>query len=271
MTVRCGNLDLTRHLLEHEGAPIACVTPRDVEYNFSQPLLELLVDRGWDVNAEEKSESDGGRQRLVDLVCDRGETVRWLVEKGARVDHGQSYYEIAPQPAPLLETCAALGSVSTFKFLRDRGAPMGVRTLHRAAGSAASIGADPALEDGGSGGESGDEGEDEEEAADSAQRRRQRADMLRYLVDELGLEVNTMDTDVQGHAEYWGPPVSYAAARRRGERVVAWLLERGADPRVRNVLSGADAEGVAREEGCEGTAEVISRWKDEHAKEYQLG
>ncbi|KAH6889339.1 hypothetical protein B0T10DRAFT_51403 [Thelonectria olida] len=266
---RQGKADLVRHLLEQEHAPVGSIkpgdlTPREGEPSFSLPLLGLLIANGWDINSEDNPGAAGRKDKLIDLVCDREDVVQWLVEHGARIDHAQEYHEMMPRVVALLETCAVFGSVSTFKYLQQKGAKLGTRTLHRSAGEAAAIGADPALEDGGAGDANAEDGDG---AANPVKRRRDRAEMLRYLVDEVKLDINALDTDIALHAWHWGPPISYAAGKPQGEAVVRWLLQKGADPTIKNLQSHSDAEEVARSLNCSKTAEVISRWKREHAGE----
>ncbi|KAI5457008.1 hypothetical protein BGZ63DRAFT_395244 [Mariannaea sp. PMI_226] len=259
--IREGKLELARYLLEDEHVPATAIKPTTLLANFSFEMLELLVANGWDINSEELPGPTSCRKKLIDLSCDRDDLVKWLVEHGARIDYGQEYYEIMPQPAPLLETCALFGSVSTFKYLQENGAKLGTRTLHRAAEEAAVFGADPALEDGSGFGSDGDDD------AAAAKKRRRKVEMLRYLVDEVKLDVNAIDTDIPGHAWHWGPPISYAAGKPNGAAVVKWLLAKGADPTIKNLQSNADAEEVARSLGCIENAELINQWKREHASE----
>lgn len=54
-------------------------------------------------------------------------------------------------------------------------------------------------------------------------------DMVEYLVDELGMNVNAMDTKDK-LPDHQGAPICYAAKWNTGyEAVVRFLLERGAD------------------------------------------
>jgi len=123
---------------------------------------------------------------------------------------------------------AASGTVSSFKLLRGHNARIGPRTLHRAAESAVTCDAAEKLE---------------------------RMAMLRFLVEEERLGVNQMDTDGQ-LPNHWGTPVAYAAKGKGGADVVAWLLERGADPTVKDCWGSHDALSLAESYGNEEVARV---------------
>lgn len=115
--VRHGSIDLVKYLLESERAPVESLSPLVVAANSSIPLLELLISHGWDLNKAEVDRSLNQVDKLINLVCDDHQLVCWLVEHGARVTDGEvDLYEVFPQPAPLLETCAVRGSMSTFRF-----------------------------------------------------------------------------------------------------------------------------------------------------------
>ncbi|KAF7561039.1 hypothetical protein G7046_g3112 [Stylonectria norvegica] len=257
-SVEEGRIDLVRYLLEEAYAPSIHVSPLTLWAKFSLPLLELLLSHGYDIN---KSAEPGARtrcQRLIDLACGDEELVKWLIDHGARVDGGEFEYEVFPQPAPLLETCSARGSVSTFKLLQSRGAQLSRRTLHRAAEAAAAIGADPNVESGDYTSQSGSAGNDQ--LARRIKAKQQRAEMLRFLVNGLKLDVNATDTDIPHHAFHWGTPLCYAATKPDAANVISWLLEKGADPTLKN-SEGADAERVAMDNNCDKVVAVLQDWK----------
>ncbi|RSL82817.1 hypothetical protein CEP51_004923 [Fusarium floridanum] len=249
-----GKLDLVKYLLEQESTPLTSLSPTKVWSKFSIPLVELLIAHGWDINQQAPRGPTDRCRRLVDLACHDQDIITWLVNHGARVDGGEYEYEMFPQPAPLLETCALQGSVSTFKYLQERGARLGRRTLHLAAGAAAALGVDPKVE--------GDGTADASESAmnKEAERKRAKLKMLRFLVEDVKLDVNAMDTDIPHHARHLGTPICYAASKANGEAVVRWLLEKGADSSIKN-MEGADAEYVAKDHGCEKPLEVLKEWK----------
>lgn len=252
--VEDGKLDLVKYLLEQDSVPLTSLSPTKVWSKFSVPLVELLISHGWDINQQAPRGPTDRCRRLVDLACHDQDIITWLVDHGARVDGGEYEYEIFPQPAPLLETCALQGSVSTFKYLQERGARLGRRTLHLAAGAAAALGLDPKAE------EDRTVYGSESQGGKEAERKRAKLEMLRFLVEEVKLDVNAMDTDIPNHAYHRGTPICYAASKPNGEAVVRWLLEKGADPNIKN-MEGADAEYVAKDHGCETTLAVIKEWK----------
>ncbi|KAK7431851.1 hypothetical protein QQZ08_001469 [Neonectria magnoliae] len=244
--VQEAKLDLVRYLLEQDSTPTTFITPVVVWDKFSIPLLELLIAHGWDINRPGEPGPRTRGQRLIDLACGDEDLVRWLVDHGARVDGGENEYELYPEPPPLLETCAVRGSVSTFRFLQARGAKLSRRTLHRAAEDAAAARVDPGADDGG----------------DATARQRERAGMLRFLVDELKLDVNAMDSDIPRHF-HWGTPLCYAATKPNSEALVKWLLAKGADPSIKNT-EGIDAERVAKERNCDKIVALLQDWKSKH-------
>ncbi|KAF7544850.1 hypothetical protein G7Z17_g9633 [Cylindrodendrum hubeiense] len=256
--VQDGRIDLVGHLLEQESASMTFLSPPIVWTKFSIPLLELLIAHGWDINRSAESGARTRRQRIIDLACGDETFVRWLVDHGAQVDGGEDEYEVYPEPAPLLETCAVRGSVSTFLFLQARGARLGKRTLHRAAEEAAAARADPSITYDSASVESDPNGAE----AALVKRRQGRSEMLRFLVENLKLDINAMDTEVQ-RPFHWGTPLCYVATKPNGEAVGKWLLEKGADPSIKNT-EGADAEYVAKDHDCDKIVALLKDWKTAH-------
>lgn len=148
--------------------------------------------------------------------------VRWCLNHGASV-------RTAPQPAngsagPLLDSAAARGSVSTFRTLIGRGAPLG-HPLHTAAYTYRD---DP-----------------------------ERAHMLEYLVHEVGIDVNEV-VDVGYDPRYveGGPLLGFLSPHHVGTPLhytikfpslegLMWLLDKGANPAVEN-HQGVNAVEYAR-------------------------
>lgn len=90
--------------------------------------------------------------------------------------------------------------------------------------------------------------------------------MVRYLVDELGLDVNAVDT-VEKMPNHWGSPLCYAAHTGADAREVGvFLLERGADPLVRDCWDGFDAFGLAERIGNKGFLEMLREWEVKKGK-----
>ncbi|KAF2477448.1 uncharacterized protein BDR25DRAFT_205131, partial [Lindgomyces ingoldianus] len=238
-TISAGSVPLTTYLLETEnaGGSLSQVTAQVVSTAPSIGLLEVLVRHGWDINHQDPKDIMHKGQRLIDRAVQDEELVMWLVEHGARVD----FPDVEPDlerledwPAPLLETCAALGSLKTFVYLLGKGARLGRRTLHRAAGAGAQVGAEPdslsASDDGNISPRGGSQdGEDR-----SRNYKKQRELILRYLVDELRVNINQIDTDVPRGHWFYGSPINYAAKEKKGAAVVRWLLEKGADPTIKS-------------------------------------
>ncbi|KAI9678378.1 MAG: hypothetical protein M1822_008024 [Bathelium mastoideum] len=258
-TVRAGSVPLTVYLLDTAHAPLFELTPGAISLHPSIALFETLVTRGFDINATGASNAVGKSERLIDQVIGDEELVTWLLQHGSRVDSGDAFvggdgYEVEPRPAPLTESCAARGSVATFKRILQEGARVGKRTLHKAAENAAAAGAfnDRAGEREDVGGI--DEGRKWE--------REMREEMIRFLVEEQGFNVNESDSNM-ARAMHWGTPISYAAQKREGIGVVRYLLERGADPSIQGA-DGADAYGNAKVSGSEKIMGVLAEWQDRH-------
>ncbi|XXG96646.1 hypothetical protein Hte_002934 [Hypoxylon texense] len=216
------SITIVTYMLDHEGVPVSL--------------------GGWDVNAQ-----DG--KRLIDYLVrewyGKEDLGRWPVEeKGAVVDGEQSDTDgsdMRTQPPPLLETCAAFGSVPMFKFLQEKGARPSRRILHVAVETAAGRGADPTVGASNMG-----------------------VEMLHYLVDERQMDINAMDVDGPPQNptnSHWGRPICYAARCRNGVPVVRWLLQKGADPTFKNPYSGLDALAYAREAKCDEVLGVLEEWQ----------
>ncbi|KAH8680432.1 hypothetical protein BGZ61DRAFT_359088 [Ilyonectria robusta] len=263
--IRHGSVDLVRYLLEHEKAPMTFVSPLAISGNPSIALLELLLTHGWDINQAEDLGPLGQNRKLIDFVCNDGQLIRWLVQHGARVTDGEvDNYELFPQPAPLLETCAVRGSVASFRYLQAKGALLGKRTLHRAVGEASAFGTNPFIDaQEGLGAETCCQAEDGESRGD-ARARRERAEMLIFLVDEMKLDVNAMDSDFPNRAYRWGTPLCYAAVKEKGADVIRWLLEKRAQPTIKTAQDVTDAEELANAMKCGENARILGEWKQAH-------
>lgn len=241
-------LPMLNHLVDNYGvhlrnlqAATAASTPF-----ASTKTLEFLLAHGWDIN----NWRAGGASYTAFLwyvVADEA-LVRWSLEHGARVKNVHVYNR------PLLESVARRGSLATFKMLRAKGAPLPTRALHLAVEAAAV----------------GHNGADDKEK-DSAEQRRSRAAyedrmaLVRYLVDELRLDVNALDW-VPGDKGFSGggsdgSPMSYVVAHydpkltRRQRELVWFLLDRGADP----TTALADAE----EFGLPLFVQYVSEWREQ--------
>lgn len=239
-----GSASMVEYLLSQEKAPgLDTLTPLTVAVSPSIELLSVLVSHGWDLNRRQPDHGGPG-QRLLDFICGDEALVRWCLEHGA-----SAVEDLEPDPfkrPPLLESAAAFGTVSTFQLLHERGARLGRRTLHRAVRNAAHC---------------------------SKNDLKERMEMVRYLVDGLGLDVNQMDTEEGVKLpDCWGPPICYAAMWEEGKggaEVVRFLLERGADPTIRDCWGINDAFRLAEFNKNQGMLEVLREWREQKQKQKQ--
>jgi hypothetical protein len=256
--VQHGAVHTTAHFFEEENVWMANLNVLDIVANPSLALFEVLLEWGWDINEAGAKNSLFKGKRAIDWVCAQDELVKWLVEHDALLDGGEDEHTdtLEARPPMLLETCATQGSVETFKLLHSRGARLGRRTLHMTVSEAAQMGVNPAHP-----GSEQDLGETKrEEAAQRSKWMNDRGEMLRYLVDELHLDVNAMDVD-QEKTMHYGPPLNYAAREPNGAAVVKWLLEKGADPNVTSADGTTRAEDWARDMKADKVLEVLKAWK----------
>lgn len=192
---------ILRSLVER-GVDIAPHNSYDVA-NASIETLDLLLIHGWDINSQGAS----GTPFMWHVVSD-DEMVKWCL------DHGASVHPRHPQRcAPILEYVAQSGSVQTYSRLLKKGAPPG-RSLHLSV-AIATVG-DPRKEK-----------DKKNQAA--------RMQMVRYLVDKVGLDVNESDQPQEGRQlpGRHGTPICYIPGTVGGmdTRELTWyLLDRGADP-----------------------------------------
>ncbi|KAF2685368.1 hypothetical protein K458DRAFT_430895 [Lentithecium fluviatile CBS 122367] len=140
------------YLLETEQSCVDLSRPcamSGLGHSPSLLVLELLVAHGWDVNHESPRIYFTDKM-LIDspIILENYELVVWMVEHGTIVDGGDPENDRS-WPTPLLETCAAYGTVQAFRYLMEKGAKLGRKTLHRATLMAAELGTDPSfIEDG---------------------------------------------------------------------------------------------------------------------------
>ena len=228
-----GHAPLTEYLISQENASMGSLYAHTVSMEPSPELISVLISYGWDINKRLPDRGDGKGKRLLDFILSDEALVRWCLDHGALVeDDPEASWYTSP---PLLENAAALGSLSTFKLLHERGAVLGRMTLHRAVGSAATS-----------------------EDLDT------RMEVVKYLIDELKLDVNQMDREGKV-ADNWGPPICYAAksGMKGGKEVTRFLLERGADPTIKDSWGNHDAFNLAEFNKCDGILEVLREWKEQ--------
>ena len=212
-------LPIARFLLSR-GATIAPPIAMAAVKGECLPILELLVESGWDVN----SSVMGGQTALSALVKNEALS-KWLLEHGADPNLGP---RLNPQPdtAPVPNSGAALNCAASvaapevFNLLLEYGAKIeNSQPLHMAAAS---------QEDSG------------------------RIPMMEYLVGK-GVDVNGND-EARGFQAV-GPPLLYAIRQGQVEKV-RWLLGHGADPRVEG-RGGATALGMAEQTEMEDLIRLV--------------
>ncbi|KAG9604469.1 hypothetical protein KCU77_g1522, partial [Aureobasidium melanogenum] len=186
-------VSVARYLMTNTSVSVNSIGPSLAWKLVSWELLQILIDKGWDINKHDTDMGDGHGESLLHYVCEDETPVSWALENGARPDD--------PMPTdpyecrPLLDTIARKGSVASFKLPTSEGARRGFRTLHSAV-DAAFDGTELRLE------------------------------MIRYLVDDVTLDVIALDAPGE-LPNYWGTPLCYAArwSGDGSENVVRFLLE----------------------------------------------
>lgn len=255
--VRHGAVACLMHILDEESVWVHKVSIFDLIAKPSVALFEALLDY-YDFDREEVPNSLFQGKRPIDWLCYDEELVEWLVAHGASINHGEDEYlgRLEARPPLLLETCAKIGSLKTFKFLQSHGAMLSRRTLHMVVSRAAEAGLDP--ENPGSVQEQYD-GTDEKEAH-RARWMKDRGEIMRYLVDDLHVDVNGIDTDEEKGVMHYGTPLCYAVRETEGAAVVRWLLKKGADPNI----PGAGGERRAKDYATRHSKEIsdlLEAWK----------
>ena len=229
-----GSVPLTTYLLNNEHAPIETLRVSSVLQEPTIELLDILVSAGWNLNQRSPASGPGMVGRFLDGVVHDESMVRWCLEHGAEVSDGKEN-EDGYRYRPLTDLAAGEATVSCFKLIRAHGAQLGRTTLHKAVKGAAWC---------------------------PPENKHERMAMLEYLVNDERLDVNQLDTDdrLAGHP---GTPIMYAIDRAGGADVISWLLEHGADPKIKNSSEGLDAFDLAERWGNEEVKGVLRQWKED--------
>ncbi|KAI4730471.1 hypothetical protein E4T49_01929 [Aureobasidium sp. EXF-10728] len=189
--------DRLEYLLDEEHIDIkkigaASIVPTSRD-SSPEDLAALLVSRGWDINQRQPFKGKYNTPANT-------ETDKKLVQLACRdekmvrwcLDHGAIVDET---DETLLADVASSGSTDTFKLLREHGAPISESTLHNAAWRA-------------------------------------RPEMVTFLVDEIGLDINKVYEGRHEPMLLHQTPICSAVIspfKEAGE-IIKLLLERGADP-----------------------------------------
>lgn len=122
----------------------------------------------------------------------------------------------------------------TFELLLSHGAEFGPRTLHEGTLSSSSYG------------KSG-----------------RGLDMVRYLIDEAGLDVNVLDSEVD-MPDFYGTPLCYLVKFTVGfEDMLLSMLERGADHRIKCPWE-CSVDAVKHARGNESYLGILHKWEEKH-------
>lgn len=256
-----GNTYILRWLVEEQGVDLDVehISPSRLTRTPSLEFLQFFLDRGWDIN------KPGGlvhkQERIMQMLCcqDDGIYVPWCLASGARVFLEEDLQsepdydpEVIPCP-PILDSLAAGGgTIENFKLLQQHGAKPGQRTLHLAVRHAAVVVGNHHKTQ-----ESINEGKDRSAETAAAWQ------MLKFLVEDLGMDVNAKDTLTPMPGSYRGSPIAYAADVGDGygvEEVVRWLLEKVADPRLTDCWGHSDAIRTAERAGGTKVAGIMREW-----------
>ncbi|KAI2474929.1 hypothetical protein Ptr902_06150 [Pyrenophora tritici-repentis] len=217
--------------------------PRDVtkKGEVSIPTLEFLLANGWDINWPRNSTTR--KPFMWYCINDRAKLV-WCLRNGAKLKMPKNSDCRGRRSPPILEIVAREGDIATFEFLRSKGAPLQPfphqnRVLHAAVYRGAVYRRDG----------SGDPANETEEHRKERAEHTQCIAMVRYLIDVVGFDANTLDQLPEcrrGQSGAMGTPLEYAQdlwSDRLDTRELTWLLlDRGADltPALKNARWGED-------------------------------
>lgn len=228
-------------------------------FNVEEPphkeVLEILLSRGWDINARRVNE----QPFLWEVVGD-GDMVAWCLEHGASPTAQDLNLETEDQRTtdqmgcpPILELAARRSTVATFELLRSREVPLGRRMLHLAAKAA--------VNDGSAGDDRADMSDKERAGTLS-----ERMDMLVHLIDTLKLDPNALDQPSGWSlGNHWGTPLCYVANSNPNwdcSDAVRYLLSKGADPELVVEPAGWNAIELARRSRNQRFLDIVEDWTE---------
>ncbi|OQN96105.1 hypothetical protein B0A48_18351 [Cryoendolithus antarcticus] len=204
-------------------------------------VFEILIAHEWDVN------NRGDGRSLPWWVVQYPDLVQWCLDHGASIDdpgpsrRGYSYdppqfsadggeirHSSLRGPSNILGVAARVGNVETFEPLRERGAPLDPRTLHIAVQSS-------------------------------------KMDMVRHLVDVVGLDVNAIEHEVGNNCS---TPLCYLYGprpfRKHQSRLLDFLLDRGAnldlDCGNEGAISWQSPNQIAQQYGNVKFLQAVQEW-----------
>lgn len=236
------SVTVLRYLLDR-GARIQDMTIC-CDHTTSVPILEILLAHGWDINTRKMtgaSPYDGATQPLLWHVITDPRMVAWCFKHGASViPKGQSslkdgttitdaedistYENNVLSCPPILEEVAVIGDIELFKLLRDRGAPLGWRPLHRVVRSAALWSPYHHVP----------ENLEKGQVLQGGSHFARQMTMIRFLIDEVGIDINAADQPKGKRLlNQFGTPLCYVASTVVPEldmtKITRFLLDRGAE------------------------------------------
>jgi hypothetical protein len=258
------------YLIEEQSLYVRNLRPTDVGgKRRSTAILDILLAHGWDINWRETSTSKSvhDAEPFMWKVVDDADMVVWCLE------HGASVFPVHQEPLrkddittsqyrckQVLECAAARSSVATFELLRSKGAPLGWRTLHLAVSNAAF-----ALDAHHTRSPADEKRWTEDRLLNKPTKLAERMDMVRHLIDVVGIDVNALDHPIgKKRFDRMGTPICYVADLDGIDhtRELIWmLLDRGADP----------APGLQTAKSVEHAtfADDVEAWKLENPNGYR--
>ena len=79
----------THYLLAQQNASVSTLRPIIVAKVPSTELFSILLSHGWDINQRGTRHGPGGRNHLIDCVCNNEELVGWCLNHGTAADEEQ--------------------------------------------------------------------------------------------------------------------------------------------------------------------------------------